>query len=222
MADAMDIPTRLTIADHAVEVGAKFGLFLADGKTDEFVRARSDRPYEKVAPDADATYAKVIEIDCDTLDFQVARPFRFDNVVPVGEVLGVKIDQARLGSCANGRFEDIEIAARMLEGRHVAPGVRFYISPASVTVYKQCADAGLIGRFLEAGAQFENPGCAICQSPGIVLNEEVCISSTTRNYHGRFGGANCADAQIYLGSPATVTAAAIAGEIIDPKELLDV
>lgn len=222
MADAMDIPTRLTIADHAVEVGAKFGLFLADDKTDQYVRARSDRPYEHVAPDSDATYVNVIEVDCDMLDFQVAKPFRFDNVVPVGDVTGVKIDQARLGSCANGRFEDIEVAARMLRGRHVAPGVRFYISPASLTVYKQCADAGLIGLLLEAGAQFENPGCAICQSPGIVLNEEVCISSTTRNYHGRFGGANCADAQIYLASPATVTAAAIAGEIVDPKDLLDV
>jgi 3-isopropylmalate/(R)-2-methylmalate dehydratase large subunit len=222
LAESMDMATRLTIADHAVEVGAKFGVFLADAKTDEYVRARSDVAYEPVVPDPDARYVREIEIDCDSFDFQVAKPFRFDNVGPVDDVVGVKIDQARIGSCANGRFEDIEVAARMLAGRHVAPDVRFYISPASLSVYKQCADAGLVGILLEAGVQFESPGCAICQNPSIVLNEEVCITSTTRNYHGRFGGATSADAQIYLASPATVTAAAIAGKIIDPRELLDV
>jgi 3-isopropylmalate/(R)-2-methylmalate dehydratase large subunit len=175
-----------------------------------------------VAPDPDAVYAEQIEIDCDSFDFQVAKPFRFDNVGPVGDVVGTRIDQARIGSCANGRFEDIEIAARLLDGRHVAPGVRFYIAPASFTVYKQCVDAGLVSTLLEAGVQFESPGCTICQSPSIVLNEEVCITSTTRNYHGRFGGATSNDAQIYLASPATVAAAAIAGEIVDPRELLGV
>lgn len=218
----MDLATRLTIADHAVEVGGKFGVFLADDKTHEYIRTVTTKPYETVAPDPDANYAQTIELDTDDLDFQIAKPYRFDNVGPWTDAAGVKIDQARIGSCANGRFEDIEIAARMLQGRHVAPGVRFYISPASMTVYKQCADAGLIGVLLEAGVQFENPGCAICQTPGIVLNEEVCITATTRNYHGRFGGATCAEAQIYLGGPATVTAAAIAGEITDPREFLNV
>lgn len=217
----MDITTRLTIADHAVEVGAKFGVFLADDKTHEFIRARTAKPYETVEPDPDARYVQTIDLDCDSFDFQVAKPFRFDNVGPLSDVAGVKIDQARIGSCANGRFEDIEVAARMLRGRRVHPSVRFYISPASMTVYKQCADAGLIGILLEAGVQFENPGCSICQSPSIVLNEEVCITSTTRNYHGRFGGATCADAQIYLAGPASVAAAAIAGQITDPREFLD-
>jgi 3-isopropylmalate/(R)-2-methylmalate dehydratase large subunit len=110
----------------------------------------------------------------------------------------------------------------MLKGRKVAPGVRFYIMPASMTVFKQCADAGIIGPLIEAGVQFQEPGCAICQSPGIVLNEEVCITATTRNYRGRFGGSSCAEAQVYLASPATVTAAAIAGKITDPREILDV
>jgi len=221
LARDMDLTTRLTIADHAVEVGGKFGLFLADEKTLEFVRTRTDLPFQAVEPDPDANYVQEIEVDCDAIGFQVAKPFRFDNVAPVGDVVGIKIDQARIGSCANGRFEDIEIAARMLKGRKVAPGVRFYISPASMTVYRQCAKAGLVTTLLEAGVQFQNPGCAICGHQ-IALNEEVCITSTTRNYHGRMGGSTCSEAQIYLASPATVTAAAIAGRIIDPREVLNV
>lgn len=218
---AMDIASRMTLASHAEEVGAKFGIFLADEKTHEFVRARSDRPYQPVEPDPDAVYAKVIELDCDSFDFQVAKPFGFGNVGPLSDVAGVKIDQARIGSCANGRFEDIEIAARLLRGRHVAPGVSFQISPASMAVFKQCADAGIIGDLIEAGVQFGNPGCSICASD-ILLNDQVCITSTTRNYHGRFGGASSYDAEIYLAGPLTVAAAAIAGKIVDPREFLDV
>jgi 3-isopropylmalate/(R)-2-methylmalate dehydratase large subunit len=217
----MDVSQRLTIADHGVEVGAKFAVFDADDKTAQYVRARTGKEFTPVSADPDARYRQVIKLDCDELDFQVAKPYRFDNVGPVTESAGVRIDQARIGSCANGRFEDIEIAARMLRGRKVAPGVKFYISPASMSVYKQCADAGLIGDLIAAGVQFENPGCSICQSPGIVLNEETCISSTTRNYHGRFGGAPTSDAQVYLASPVTVTAAAIAGEIVHPGEFLN-
>jgi 3-isopropylmalate/(R)-2-methylmalate dehydratase large subunit len=215
----MDMATRITLADHTVELGGKFGIFLCDDKTRDFVRARTSIPFEPVEPDPDASYIQEVEVNVDEIGFQVAKPFRFDNVSPVNEVLGVKIDQARIGSCANGRFEDIEIAARMLKGRKVAPGVRFYISPSSLTEYRKCADAGLVSALLEAGVQFQQPGCGICQGQ-IVLNEETCITSTTRNYHGRFGGSTCADAQIYLASPATVTAAAIAGEIIDPNEVL--
>lgn len=221
-ADDSDVATRLCIADHAVEVGAEFGVFLADEKTRSYMEDRNTNKinWQGVAPDPDATYRRVIELDVDDLGFQVAKPYTFDNVGPVEESAGVRIDQARIGSCANGRFEDIEIAARMLEGRHVAPGVRFYISPASMYVYKQCAAAGLLSVLLEAGVQVQDPGCMICQTPGIVLNDETCITSTTRNYRGRFGGSRTSEAQIYLGGPATVTAAAIAGEITDPTEFL--
>lgn len=222
LASSMDITSRLTISDHGVEVGAKFAFFEADEKTHDFIRARTDKPYEPVTTDPGARYLDTIEVNCDEIGFQVAKPFRFDNVVPVGETAGVRIDQARIGSCANGRFEDIEIAARMLQGRKVAPGVKFYIAPASQAVYLACVKAGLVETLLEAGVQMQQPGCQICQSPQIVLNEETCISSTTRNYHGRFGGSMFPDGQVYLASPATVTAAAIAGEIIDPTELLDV
>jgi 3-isopropylmalate/(R)-2-methylmalate dehydratase large subunit len=218
LAESMSLSNRLTLADHAVEVGAKFGFFDADEKVGRYVTDHD--PADGVIADPGASYAREIELDFDDIGFQVAKPFRFDNVAPVADVAGTRIDQARLGSCANGRFEDIEIAARMLEGRTVAPGVRFYVSPASMSVYQQCADAGLISTLLAAGVQFDRPGCTICQTPGIVLNEEVCISSTTRNYHGRLGGAECTDAQIYLAGPATVAASAIAGEIVDPTEFL--
>ena len=219
-AQAMDMSDRMCLADHAVEVGAKFGLFEPGEAALAFVRSRTDLPFEPVAADADADYVQAIEVDCDTLGFQVARPFRFDNVSPLEDVIGTRIDQARIGSCANGRFEDIEIAARMLRGRRVAKGVRFYVSPASMQVYRQCADAGIIGPLIEAGVHFQAPGCSICTSQ-VVLNEEVCISSTTRNSRGRFGGAPTADAQVYLAGPATVAAAAIAGEIVDPREFID-
>lgn len=205
--DAMSPASRTTLADHAVELGAKFG----------FVAARDADGY---LPDADAEYERRIEVDCDEIGFQVAKPFTFDNVVPVEDVVGVPIDQARLGSCANGRFEDIEVAARMLAGRHVADGVRYYVSPASTEVLRQVSAAGLLPILLDAGVQVIDPGCAICQSPGIVLNDEVCISATTRNYRGRFGGSECGDARVYLAGPATVTASAIAGRIVDPTEYL--
>jgi 3-isopropylmalate/(R)-2-methylmalate dehydratase large subunit len=220
MATDMDLADRMCLADHAVEVGAKFGLFTADDTAKAFVRERTRVDFETVEPDPDAAYVREIEVDCDALGFQVAKPHRFDNVAPIDEVIGTRIDQARIGSCANGRFEDIAIAARMLKGRKVASHVRFYISPASMTVYKQCADAGLIGDLIEAGVHFQAPGCSICTSQ-VVLNEEVCITSTTRNSRGRFGGATTVESQAYLAGPATVAAAAIAGEIIDPREVLD-
>jgi 3-isopropylmalate/(R)-2-methylmalate dehydratase large subunit len=207
LVDSMPVAGRITLADHAVELGATFGFVPA---------ADAGGP----RPDPDAEYRRVIEVDCDALDYQIARPFTFDDVTPVAEVAGLPIDQARLGSCANGRFEDIEVAARMLAGRKVADGVRFYISPASTAVLRQVAAAGLLPVLLDAGAQVLDPGCAICQSPGIVLDGEVCVSATTRNYRGRFGGSECGDGRVYLAGPATVTASAIAGRITDPAEYL--
>jgi 3-isopropylmalate/(R)-2-methylmalate dehydratase large subunit len=214
-----DMSTRLTIADHAVEVGGKFGVFLADSKTRRLAGDAAADQHEVLVPDDDAKYCRELVVNCDEIDFQVAQPYRFDNVCPVTQVGDVRIDQARIGSCANGRFEDIAVAAKMLRNRKVAPGVRFYVSPASMAVYRRCVDTGIASVLLEAGVQFMNPGCSICQSPGVVLNEEVCISSTTRNYRGRFGGSQCADARVYLAGPATVTAAAIAGQIVHPFEV---
>ncbi len=215
----LTIDSRLCLSAHGVEVGAKFALFPCDEKTREFLKGRTDKPYEPLTADANAVYEKEITLNVDDMPFVVAKPNQFGNVCPVDDVVGTKIDQAQIGSCANGRFEDIEIAARMLKGRKVAKGVRFLISPASQQVYLQCLKAGLVEQLIEAGAQVLTPGCGICHPKvGFVSDGEVCISATTRNYKGRKGSLN---AEIYLGGPLTVTAAAVAGKIVNPKEIFN-
>jgi 3-isopropylmalate/(R)-2-methylmalate dehydratase large subunit len=213
----LSIDSRMCLSTHGVEVGAKFAMFEADEATHRFVKARTDKPYEPLAPDPGALYANEIRLNVDEMPFMVARPHQFGNVAPVEQARGVRIQQAQIGSCANGRFEDIEIAARMLASRKVAKGVRFIVSPASQQVYLQCLKAGLIEKLVEAGAQVITPGCGICQPRvGFLSDGEVCISATTRNFKGRKGSPN---AEIYLGGPLTVAAAAVAGEILDPKEV---
>jgi 3-isopropylmalate/(R)-2-methylmalate dehydratase large subunit len=214
----LSIDSRMCLAAHGVEVGAKLAMFPFDEKTRAFVEARTDKPYEPIAADADASYEKEIVLDVDAMPFVVAKPHQFGNVSPVDEVAGTRIQQAMIGSCANGRFEDVEIAARMLKGHKVAKGVRFIVSPASQQVYLQCVKAGLVETLLEAGAQVVTPGCGVCQPKvGFLSDGEVCITATTRNFKGRKGSMK---ADIYLGGPATVAAAALAGEIINPKEVL--
>jgi 3-isopropylmalate/(R)-2-methylmalate dehydratase large subunit len=214
----MSIDSRMCLAAHGVEVGAKFALFEADAKTHEFLRGRTDKAFEPIAADADAEYVREIALDVDAMPFVVAKPHQFGNVAPVSESAGVRIQQAQIGSCANGRYEDIEIAARVLAGRKVAKGVRFLLSPASQQVYLECVRNGLVATLLEAGAQVITPGCGICQPRvGFLSAGETCITSTTRNFKGRKGSM---EAQIYLAGPATVAAAALAGEIIDPVEVL--
>ena len=213
----LGIDSRMCLSTHGVEIGAKFAMFESDETTRSFVKARTDKPYEPLAPDRGAQYANEIKINVDEMPFVVAKPHQFGNVVPVDEARGTRINQAQIGSCANGRFEDIEIAARMMEGRKVAKGVRFLISPASQQVYLQCLKAGLIEKLIEAGAQVITPGCGICQPHvGFLSDGEVCITATTRNFKGRKGSTK---AEIYLGGPLTVTAAAVAGEIVNPKEV---
>jgi 3-isopropylmalate/(R)-2-methylmalate dehydratase large subunit len=193
-------------------------MFEEDDKTRQFLRVRTDRPYEPIAADTDAHYEREIVLDLDEMPFVVAKPHQFGNVAPVHEVAGTRIQQAQIGSCANGRYEDIEIAARVLTGRKVAKGVRFLVSPASQQVYLRCVKDGLVERLLEAGAQVITPGCGICQPKvGFLSDGEVCITSTTRNFKGRKGSMK---AEIYLAGPLTVAAAALAGEIVDPKEAL--
>jgi 3-isopropylmalate/(R)-2-methylmalate dehydratase large subunit len=214
----LSIDSRMCLAAHGVEVGAKLAMFPFDEKTRAFVEARTDKPYEPIAADPDAQYDKEITLDVDEMPFVVAKPHQFGNVSPVDEVAGTRIQQAMIGSCANGRFEDVEIAARMLKGHKVAKGVRFIVSPASQQVYLQCVKAGLVETLLEAGAQVVTPGCGVCQPKvGFLSDGEVCITATTRNFKGRKGSMK---ADIYLGGPATVAAAALAGEIINPKEVL--
>jgi 3-isopropylmalate/(R)-2-methylmalate dehydratase large subunit len=216
----LSIDSRMCLSAHGVEVGAKLAMFPFDEKAREFLKTRTDKPYEPIAADADARYEREIVLDVDTMPFVVAKPHQFGHVGPVDEVRGQRIQQAIIGSCANGRFEDIEIAARVLKGRKVAKGVRFLISPASQQVYLQCVKAGLVETLIEAGAQVVTPGCGVCQPKvGFLSDGEVCITSTTRNFKGRKGSMK---AEIYLGGPLTVAAAALAGEIVNPKEVLDV
>lgn len=211
---------RLCLSAHGVEVGAKFALFPYDAVTEQALGAKPRGKVEPLAADRGASYARHITVDLDAMPFVVARPHQFGNVVPVAETWDVRIDQAQIGSCANGRVEDIEVAARLLQGRKVAPGVRFVVSPASQTVYLECLRKGYIETLVEAGCQVVTPGCGICQPMvGHLAAGEVCITSTTRNYRGRKGSP---DAEIYLAGPLTVAAAALAGRIIDPRELLDV
>ncbi len=213
----LSIDSRMCLSTHGVEVGAKFAMFEADEATHRFVKSRTDTTYEALAPDFGARYAKEIRLNVDSMPFVVAKPHQFGNVVPVDEARGTRINQAQIGSCANGRYEDIEIAARMLKKHKVAKGVRFLISPASQQVYLQCLKAGLIETLIEAGAQVITPGCGICQPRvGFLSEGEVCITATTRNFKGRKGSPK---ADIYLGGPLTVTAAAVAGEIMNPKEV---
>jgi 3-isopropylmalate/(R)-2-methylmalate dehydratase large subunit len=213
----LSIDSRMCLSAHGVEVGAKFALFPEDDMTRAFLRGRTDKRYEPLAPDPEADYEREIHLNVDKMPFVVAKPHQFGNVVPVDEAVGTRINQAQIGSCANGRFEDIEIAARVLAGRKVAKGVRFIISPASQQVYLQCLKAGLIEKLVEAGAQVVTPGCGVCQPRvGFLSDGEVCITATTRNFKGRKGSLN---AEIYLAGPLTVAAAAVAGEIVNPREV---
>jgi 3-isopropylmalate/(R)-2-methylmalate dehydratase large subunit len=213
----LSIDSRTCLSTHGVELGAKFAMFGTDDTTHRFVKARTSTSYDPLTPDPGATYEKEIRLDVDRMPFMLAKPHQFGNVAPVEEAKGVRIQQAQIGSCANGRYEDIEIAARMLEKHKVAKGVRFIISPASQQVYLQCLKAGLIEKLIEGGAQVITPGCGICQPRvGFLSDGEVCITATTRNFKGRKGSQK---AEIYLGGPLTVTAAAVAGEIADPKEV---
>ena len=215
----LSMDSRMCLSTHGVEVAAKFALFPFDETTRAYLNGRTDHDYEPIVADADATYEKEIVVNVDEMPFVVAKPHHFGNVFPVADSAGVKIDQAQIGSCANGRFEDIEIAARMMKGRKVAKGVRFVVSPASQHVYLQCVKAGLIEPLLEAGVQMVTPGCGICQPKvGYMADGEVCITATTRNFRGRKGSQK---AEIYLAGPLTVAAAAVAGKIVDPREVFD-
>jgi 3-isopropylmalate/(R)-2-methylmalate dehydratase large subunit len=220
LAPQLSIDSRMCLSAHGVEIGAKLAVFPFDEKTRDFLKGRTQKPYEPLAADAGAQYEKEIVLDVDAMPFVVAKPHQFGNVAPVEEVAGRRIQQAIIGSCANGRFEDVEIAARVLKGRKVAKGVRFIISPASQQVYLQCIKAGLIETLVEAGAQVATPGCGVCQPKvGFLSDGEVCITATTRNFKGRKGSLK---ADIYLAGPLTVAAAALAGEIVHPKEVFDV
>jgi 3-isopropylmalate/(R)-2-methylmalate dehydratase large subunit len=218
-AAALTIGERCTVANMAVEMGAKAGLFEADARTEAWIRERSEAPFEPVAPDLDARYVEVREYDVSAVSPRVARPGRVDDVVPVEVVAGTKVTQAFIGSCTNARLEDLRDAARVLKGRRVHPDVRLLLIPASRRVLLDALAEGVIQTFIEAGAVLGPPGCGPCNgiSGGVPRDGDVVIASINRNFKGRMGNPN---AEIYLASPVTVAAAAVAGEIVDPREVV--
>jgi len=216
----MSISQRLTIANMAVEAGAKVGLFPADEATREYLstQGRGD-DYQPLYPDYDATYEKTIDIDAAGLEPMVARPHTVDNIAPVGELKGTRVHQVYIGTCTNGRLEDLEIVTKILRGKRRHRQTRLVVVPASRAVLLAAITAGYIKTLLEAGAVVLPPGCGACLGlhQGVLGDGENCLSTANRNFKGRMGSA---DAFIYLGSPATAAASAITGEITDPREFL--
>ena len=191
----------------------------ADEKTLAWVRAHSNREPKPVSSDPDAVYAKMLEFDVSNLPPQIAKPHTVDNVVPVTEVLGTPIQQAVIGTCTNGRLEDLRIAAKILEGRQINPNVRFIVAPASRQIMLNAIKEGVLQTLIEAGAAVVTPGCGPCVGThnGVPSDGENVLSTANRNFKGRMGNSK---AFIYLASPATVAASVLVGEIADPREFL--
>jgi 3-isopropylmalate/(R)-2-methylmalate dehydratase large subunit len=215
----VDMEGRLTMTNMAIEAGAKNGVMEYDGVTEEYLRERAQRPYEPVASDPDAEYERVLEFDAAAVDVTLARPNSPDAVAVIGEVAGTRLDQVFIGSCTNSRIGDLRRAARILEGRTVAPGLRLIVTPSSHQVAMQAEREGLIRVFLEAGAAWTTSTCGACLGghQGVVGEGEVCLSTSNRNFPGRMGDPR---AQVYLASPAVAAASAVTGEITHPREVV--
>jgi 3-isopropylmalate/(R)-2-methylmalate dehydratase large subunit len=214
---AMEIDDRMTLANHAAELGAKAALLEADEKTIQWLQLRGAREPRPVKADPDARYCERIEIDAAKLPPQVARKHRIDDVVGVPEVENQRVHYALIGTCTNGRLDDIRQAAAILKGRRIARGVRMIVTPASRNVYLQAAREGLIEALTQAGASVEAAGCGTCVNITghlITGDGDVVISSANRNFKGRLGNAN---SEIFIGSAATVAASALTGYITDPR-----
>jgi 3-isopropylmalate/(R)-2-methylmalate dehydratase large subunit len=211
-AKTLSVNDRMVLCNLSVEAGAKTGIFEADDIALAYLEERGRKPKAVYKSDPDAVYAREYTIDLSAIKPVVARPDFVDDVVPAKEVCGVKIDEAFLGSCNNGRIEELRVGAGIIKGKKVADSVRFLVVPASLEVYKQALAEGLIDIFMEAGAIVMNPNCSVCwgSCQGVIGENEVLISTGTRNFKGRAGHPS---SKVYLGSAATVTASAIAGEI---------
>jgi len=216
----ISMSARFTIANMSVESGAKVGLFPADRITKDYLSAqgRGDQ-YKSLSADKDAGYEKTINVDLATLEPTVAKPHRVDNVALARELKGTKIQQVFIGTCTNGRLEDLEMAAGILKGKKHHPETRLIVAPASQNVLLEAIRAGYIQTLIEAGASILPPGCGACLGlhHGVLASGEACLSTSNRNFKGRMGSPK---AFIYLGSPATAAASAITGEITDPREAM--
>ena len=213
----MDIGERMVLTNMAAEMGAKNGYVPPDPVTFDFIRGLAKSEFEPLYSDDDSDYVETVEIDVSKIQPSVAKPHTVDNYVPIDEVAGTKIDQALIGTCTNGRLSDLEAAAKVLKGKQVK--ARTLIIPASWNVYKQALQKGYIETFIDAGAIILNPGCGPCLGAhqGVMAPGEVTFSTANRNFKGRMG---CRDAEIYLGSPLSVAASAVTGEITHPGRFL--
>ncbi len=209
---------RFTIANMAIEAGAKNGIFPVDELTEEYIKEHSDKPYTKYEADADAEYDEEYTIDLSTLKPTVAFPHLPENTKTIDEVGDIKIDQVVIGSCTNGRISDMRIAAEIIKGRKIADGVRVIVIPGTQAVYLQCIEEGLMTIFVEAGAVVSTPTCGPCLGGhmGVMAAGERAVSTTNRNFVGRMGHV---DSEVYLASPAVAAASAITGKISSPAEL---
>lgn len=217
--DRLPMSGRLTMANMAVEAGAKNGIFGVDQVTEEYLRGRAQRAYRVLQSDKDAQYVEVREYDVETLEPYVAMPHSPGNVRPVSEAAGIAIDQVVIGSCTNGRIEDLRIAAGVLRGRKVARGVRLLIIPATQHVYLQAMREGLLEVFLTANAAISTPTCGPCVGGhmGVLAKGERAVSTTNRNFIGRMGHP---ESEVYLTNPAVAAASAVTGRIAHPEEVV--
>ncbi|MCF7873177.1 MAG: 3-isopropylmalate dehydratase large subunit [Candidatus Omnitrophica bacterium] len=217
--DKLSMDARFTIANMTIEFGAKCGLMSVDKKGENFLKKIGIKKYKKIFPDKDCSYEKVIEFDISKISPYVACPHNVDNGVPIEEIKGKKINQAFLGTCTNGRLEDLKIAAEILAKHKVHPQVKFLVAPASRAIFQKALDKGYIKKFIESGGIVLPTGCGPCVGThqGVLADGDVAISTANRNFKGRMGNPN---AFIYLASPATVVASAIKGEIADPRKII--
>jgi len=214
----LSVGARLTLANMSAEMGAKNGYFAPDAKTLEWLEGRARGPFVVASSDPDARFESVLTYDLGALEPQVACPHTVDNVKPITAVAGKPVNQVLIGTCTNGRLEDLEAAAAIFKGRKVHPFVRCLVIPASWEVYREALKSGALAVLADAGCVILNSGCGPCLGAheGIMAAGEVCLSTSNRNFRGRMGHR---DSEIYLASPATAAATAVAGKIADPREI---
>jgi len=217
--DALSMDGRFTMANMAVEAGAKAGIFRIDNKAQLYIKSRAKRPYAVYEPDNDAEYSQVVEYDVSAIEPQVALPHSPANAKPISQVADIEIDQVVIGSCTNGRLEDLRLAGQILKGRRVHPRVRCIIIPGSQQVYLDALTEGLIGIFIKAGAAVSTPTCGPCLGGhmGVLADGERCVSTTNRNFVGRMGSP---ESEVYLSNPAVAAASAIMGRVASPEAVI--
>jgi len=215
----ISMDNRFTICNMAIEAGAKTGIIEPDEITLDYLKGRAKRPYQIYKSDPDATYEKIIQFDVSKIESQVAFPHLPENTKPISKVGYIKIDQSVIGSCTNGRIEDLRVAAEVLKGKQVYPNVRLIIFPATQNIYLQAIREGLIDIFISAGAAVSTPTCGPCLGGhmGVLAKGERAISTTNRNFVGRMGHPK---SEVYLASPAVAAASAIMGRIVNPEEVM--